>query len=175
MMSEQGIFLYARTPNAEVVSLPYKDGRFSMTIVLPATGVTLQALAGQLTPHVWKGWTAHTRAAYGAISMPRFSLTGDQQLVAPLSRMGMGAAFSQNANFAGMCVQPCRLSQARQKTFLKVNENGTTAAAATSIGVSPTTAQQATFAMVVDRPFFLSIDDASTGSILFLGAVNNPS
>jgi serine protease inhibitor len=174
MMSEEGNFPYAKSSNAEVVTLPYKGGRFSMSIVLPAAGVSLQSLTRTLTPRVWKGWTSHTRTAYGAVSIPRFSLTDDQQLVAPLTRMGMGAAFSQSANFSGMCVQPCRLSRARQKTFLNVDEAGTTAAAVTSIGVSPTAAQQPTFSMVVDRPFFLSIEDASTGSILFFGAVNKP-
>jgi serpin B len=89
--------------------------------------------------------------------------------------MGMGTAFTSRANFSGMCIGPCRLSQARQKTFLNADENGTTAAAATSIGVSPTATQQTTFTMVVDRPFLLSIQDASTGSILFFGAVNQPS
>lgn len=71
-------------------------------------------------------------------------------------------------------MQPCRLSQARQKTFLNLDENGTTAAAATAVGVSPTAIEPSTFAMVVDRPFLLSIEDASTGSILFFGAVNTP-
>jgi serine protease inhibitor len=175
MMSQQGNFPYARTSNAEVITLPYKGGRYSMSIVLPAAGVSLRSLAQQLTPSVWKSWLARTRTAYGAISLPRFSLTNDQQLAAPLTRLGMGTAFSSRANFSGMCVQPCRLSQARQKTFLNVDENGTTAAAATSIGVSPTATQQTTFSMVVDRPFLLSIQDASTGSILFFGAVNQPS
>jgi serine protease inhibitor len=174
MMSEQGTFPYAKTSNAEAITLPYMGGRFSMIVVLPAAGVSLQTLARTLTPGIWKAWTSATRAAYGAISLPRFSLTTDQQLAAPLARLGMATAFSQNADFAGMCVQPCRLSQARQKTFLNVDEHGTTAAAATSVGVSPTAVQQSTFSMVVDRPFFLSIEDASTGSILFFGAVNTP-
>ena len=174
MMSEQGIFPYAKTSHAEVITLPYNGGRFSMSVVLPAAGVSLQSLARTLTPGVWRSWTGGTHDAYGSISLPRFSLTTDGQLAAPLARLGMGSAFSQNADFAGMCVQPCRLSQARQKTFLNVDEHGTTAAAATSIGVSPTAMQQSTFSMVVDRPFFLSIEDASTGSILFFGAVNTP-
>ena len=145
-----------------------------MSVVLPAAGVRLQSLARNLTPAVWTGWTARTRSAHGSISIPRFSLTDDRQLVAPLARLGMGSAFSDSANFAGMCMQPCRLSQARQKTFLNLDENGTTAAAATAVGVSPTAIEPSTFAMVVDRPFLLSIEDASTGSILFFGAVNTP-
>jgi serine protease inhibitor len=175
MMSQEGNFPYVRTSNAEIISLPYRGGRFSMNIVLPPAGVSLQPFARQLTPSVWKIWLARTRTAYGAISLPRFSLTNDQQLVAPLTRLGMGTAFSSRADFSGMCVQPCRLSQARQKTFLNVDENGTTAAAVTSIGISPTATQQTTFSMVVDRPFLFSIQDASTGSILFIGAINQPS
>jgi serine protease inhibitor len=174
MMSEQGTFPYVKLANAEVITLPYKGGRYSMNVVLAAAGVSLQSLAHTLTPGVWKAWTTRTRSAYGSVSLPRFSLTNDHQLVAPLARLGMGSAFSQTADFAGMCLQPCRLSQARQKTFLNLDENGTTAAATTLIGVSPTATQQSSFSMVVDRPFFLSIEDVSTGSILFFGAVNRP-
>lgn len=174
MMSQSGIFPYAKLAQAEVIRLPYTGGRFSMTIVLPSVGVSVQSLAKQLTPRLWNSWTARVRPQYGSVGLPRFSLTNDQPLVAPLTRIGLGITFSRTADFSGMCVQPCRLSQARQKTVLNVDENGTTAAAVTSIGVSPTAVQQPRFALVLDHPFFLSIEDASTGSILFFGAVNSP-
>ena len=90
MMSEQGIFPYAKTSHAEVITLPYNGGRFSMSVVLPAAGVSLQSLARTLTPGVWRSWTGGTHAAYGSISLPRFSLTTDGQLAAPLARLGMG-------------------------------------------------------------------------------------
>ena len=175
MMSQENTFSYARTGQVESIALPYGGGRFALHIVLPAPGLALASLVRRVTPQLWKTWTANGHAAFGSISVPRFSLIDDQQLVAPLTRLGMGTAFSDGANFSGMCVMPCRLSQARQKTFLNVDENGTTAAAVTSIGVSPTAVQQPTFAMVVDRPYFISIEDASTGSILFFGAVTSPS
>ena len=175
MMSQEGTFSYARTGQMESIVLPYQGGRFAMHIVLPAPGLPLASLAREVTPQHWNAWTAHGRTAFGSVSVPRFSLTDDQQLVAPLTRLGMGAAFADGANFSGMCVSPCRLSQARQKTFLNVDENGTTAAAVTSVGVSPTAVQQPTFALVVDRPYLISIEDASTGAILFFGAVTAPS
>ena len=145
-----------------------------MRIVLPAPGVGIQSLARRLTPQLWNRWTAGAVTSYGAVSLPRFALSSDQQLVPPLSRLGMGSAFSDHADFSGMCTAPCRLSQARQKAYLNVDENGTTAAAVTAIGVSPTAVQQPTFTLLIDRPFFLSIEDASTGSMLFFGAISSP-
>jgi serpin B len=174
MMTAAGDFAYDRGANLEMIDLPYHGNRFRMEIALPASGVSLQSLARRLSPGLWSGWRRRARPLYGSVSLPRFTFSNDFNLTGPLTQLGMGSAFSDGADFSGMCVQPCRLSQARHKTFLSVNEQGTTAAAVTSIGVSPTAARQPAFTMVVDRPFLVAIDDSLTGSILFLGAVNRP-
>jgi serpin B len=174
MMSESATLAYEKGSNFESVTLPYKGGRFTMSVVLPSPGVSLQSLVAAATPTTFKSWTAGQHRAFGSISLPRVSLTNDFQLAGPLSKLGMGTAFSQRADFSAMCTTPCRLSQARQKTYLDVDENGTTAAAVTSVGVSPTAIQPSGFAMVVNRPFLLSINDTTTGATLFVGAVYSP-
>jgi serpin B len=71
-------------------------------------------------------------------------------------------------------VQPCRISDVRHKAFLKVDEKGTIAAAATSVGIEPTAVQVPQFTMTVNRPFVTGIFDRRTGANLFVGAINNP-
>ncbi len=175
MMTRSGGFLYYHGSNVDVVELPYKGGRYSMSVVLPAPGVSLSSVISALTPAELKGWNSSTSSQSGSVSLPRFSFSNSFQLAKPLSSLGMSTAFSNSADFSGMCTTPCRLSQALQKTFINVDESGTTAAAVTAVGVSPTAVQQSTFKMVVDRPFLVSINDSTTGSTLFVGAVNSPS
>jgi serine protease inhibitor len=64
----------------------------------------------------------------------------------------------------------------KHKTFVEVNESGTEAAAVTSIGIVATSAQIPTqpFEMILDRPFFTAIRDNETGTILFMGQIQNP-
>ena len=63
------------------------------------------------------------------------------------------------------------VSEVKHRTFLEVNEEGTEAAAATSVGMS-VTSMPATLA--VDRPFLMAIHDGGTNTVLFLGRVMDP-
>jgi serpin B len=84
----------------------------------------------------------------------------------------MGADFSGIVN-AGPRVY---ISEVRHKAFAQVNEEGTKAAAVTSVGVSTTsvTIQPKPFVMRVDRPFFFAIRDNASGALLFMGSVVDP-
>ena len=69
-----------------------------------------------------------------------------------------------------------RIDEVRHKTFVEVNEEGTEAAAVTSVGMMRASfTPKKIFSMVVDRPFFCAIRDERSGTILFMGAINNPS
>jgi serpin B len=106
--------------------------------------------------------------------MPHFSIQNVYQLKNALSGMGMAKAFSRRADFSGMCMVPCALSEVRHKTYLAVNERGTVAAAATSVGISESATSPNKFDMIIDHPFFVSIQDSVTGAVLFTGLVANP-
>jgi len=174
LMQNSGHFPYYRAANFEAITLPYHAARFSMTVLLPSKGVTLASLGRRLTAAQWQSWTSHSQTRYGSLALPRFSLANDVQLNAPLRSLGMGQALDTHADFSGICRQRCRISSVRHKTYLNVDENGTTAAGVTSIGVGITAVQTPQFHMVVDRPFLVSIQDSTTGSVLFFGAVNTP-
>ena len=89
----------------------------------------------------------------------------------------MECAFDpQSADFSGMHPAPPELyiSEVKHKTYVDVNEKGTEAAAVTSVECRATSVQLDRFSMIVDRPFFFAISDHKTGSILFMGSVNEP-
>jgi serpin B len=107
-----------------------------------------------------------------ALGRPRLTLQDRHNLVPALASLGMGIAFTDAADFSGMCVYPCLISQAVQKTYLSVDEKGTTASGATGVGIAPTVARPP---LELNRPFLLAIRDSKTGAILFLGAIQHPS
>jgi serpin B len=173
-MSRVQPYPYVRGPNFQAVRLPYVDPRFSMVIVLPGARTSVGAFARQVTASSWSHWTARLRTEWGGVAMPHFSIQNVYQLKNALSGMGMAKAFSRRADFSGMCMVPCALSEVRHKTYLAVNERGTVAAAATSVGISESATSPNKFDMIIDHPFFVSIQDSVTGAVLFTGLVANP-
>ena len=84
-------------------------------------------------------------------------------------------AFDLNkADFSGMTEENAAIDKVQHKTFVEVNEEGTEAAAVTSVGIVATSLPPTPFEMVVDRPFFAAIRDGQTGTILFMGSIVNP-
>lgn len=112
------------------------------------------------------------------IELPRFKIEYDLELDRVLKALGMSVAFDPGqANFSGMSEIKTNIDRVKHKTFVEVNEAGTEAAAATSIGVGVTSAQiplKPPFQMIVDRPFFCAIRDNQTGSVLFMGSIVDP-
>lgn len=174
LMSRLGTYAYKRGSNFQAVRLLYGNSRFSMVIVLPESGVALPAFTRSMNASAWSHWTAGMQSQPGTLQIPRFSLKNAFQLNQSLVGMGMGKAFSRSADFSGLCVQRCFLTEVRHKTYLAVNEKGTVAAAATSVGVGSTAMPVAKFTMVVDHPFFVSIQDSVTHAVLFTGLVADP-
>ena len=66
------------------------------------------------------------------------------------------------------------ISEVKHKTFVEVNEEGTTAAAATSAAIGVTSVRQQPFEFVADRPFLVVLRGVATGTVLFVGSINNP-
>ncbi len=177
LMAQQGEYRYFDNPQLQGVMLPYGDRRrMSMVILLPKQNSSLAELQRNLTADNWEQWMTQFRTQQGSIQIPRFKLEYDVELVPILSQLGMGNAFGGQANFSGISQIPTEISEVKHKTFVEVNEEGTEAAAVTSIGIRATAAMPtaAPFQMKVDRPFFCAIRDNQTGSILFMGAIVDP-
>ena len=178
MMENSAEYSYANDKSQESIRLPYANGSFAMYVVLPHDANTLPAFVQGLTAEKFSTQIAELRQRKGTIELPRFSLTYDTALNTTLSKLGMGIAFENGADFSGIARGPAqlRISDVRHATFLKVDEEGTEAAAATSIGIRATAVRPVIppFHMVVDHPFFLAIRDERSGQILFMGVINEP-
>jgi serine protease inhibitor len=178
MMTQSGKYLYYDAPTFQAISLPYKSQRFGMQIFLPKPNSDLKALRKQLNLQNWQAWRRNMTMQQGSIRLPRFKIEYETELNTVLQKMGMAIAFAPNqANFQNISQIPSHISEVKHKTFVEVNEEGTEAAAVTSIAVRATSAmpnEQAPFSMIVNRPFFFAISDRQTGSIIFMGTINDP-
>ncbi|MEQ8381862.1 MAG: serpin family protein [Coleofasciculus sp. A1-SPW-01] len=176
MMSQSGEYQYYEDDSVQAISLPYGKGRLSFYVFLPRETVSLDTFEQQLTPENWQQWMNQFRKRDGSIVLPRFKLEYEIQLNEALKALGMDVAFDRRADFSNMTEADVLINQVKHKTFVEVNEEGTEAAAATSVGMVLTSAAipQTPFEMVVDRPFFCAIRDNQTGTILFMGSIREP-
>jgi serpin B len=143
-------------------------------IVMPASGTTLQQLVSGLDSTKWIAWMRGLSNSTGPLKMPKFTFSYSTALSNSLTALGMGNAFSTAADFSLISsVKPLFISDVLHKTFVDVDESGTTAAAATVV-VMGITATAPPPPVVINHPFLFAIREMSSGLILFIGTVNNP-
>jgi serine protease inhibitor len=169
-----GFFVSAHHPDYQAAELVYGNGAFAMTLVVPREGMSVPEMAAGLTPAAWAGLLGGMVEAYRAeLAMPKFRLDYTRPLKADLETLGMTDAFAEQlADFSRLVVPPpdLMISSVLQKTFLEVNEEGTTAAAATAVQIIPTSAP---VPVIIDRPFLLVLRERLSGTILFIGQITN--
>jgi serpin B len=175
MMRQTGHYAYAENESWQAVRLPYGDGRLKMLVIVPKSPATLDDLHRQL----WSdpsAWQTDFQSRNVDLKMPRFKTETDVRLVEALRRLGMEAAFDRDrGDFSNMAdIKPLYISDVRHRTFVEVHEEGTEAAAATSIGIAGASAPANPVRMTVDQPFFFAIEDAQTKAWLFVGSILNP-
>ncbi len=174
MMQESERLGYAEGEDYQVVELPYVGGELSMVILLPTEG-TFGDFAQQLDEAQLDAILARMSRAQVGLTMPKFEYEAGFELKAALQRLGMNSAFGAGADFSGMTGRPdLFISDVYHKAFVKVDEEGTEAAAATAVVMQLTAAPGLPVEVRVDRPFIFLIRDIETGAILFLGHVVNP-
>ncbi len=158
-----------QTKEFEAAALPYGTGRFRLYVFLPSRESGLKAFLPTITPERWKEWMAGFRDERKTVLLPRFKVAAEESLVGPLTNLGMKLAFGK-ADFGPMGFPGSSISEVKHKAIMEVNEEGTTAAAATAVLVGRTLEQP----FAVDRPFLTAIRDERTGALLFMGAVWAP-
>lgn len=178
MMSQSGSYLYYQGKNFQSVALPYGKGGVSMYVFLPDEQTSLEQFEKDLTSENWEMWMKSFRFGPGEVMLPRFKVEWGSKLNDALIALGMAEAFNPHgANFSQIAeLQGGNLfiSEVMHKSICEVNEEGTVAAAATSVRIGVTSAPPPPFSMKVDRPFFFAIRDNQTGVLLFMGSVTNP-
>ncbi|HHX87755.1 MAG TPA: serpin family protein [Firmicutes bacterium] len=180
VMFQEGEFQYLDGEGFQAVNIPYgKNGRIGMYIFLPDPDQSLEDFYRQLDSSAWSSWMGSFKQTEGTVGLPRFKYEYESSLNDVLKSLGMEIAFdSQAADFSAMRPTPPRLyiAEVKHKAFVEINEKGTEAAAATSVEMKCTSAAPTPdrFTMIIDRPFFFSIVDQKTCSILFMGSVTDP-
>jgi serine protease inhibitor len=156
----------------DMVRLPYGNGRFSMVLALPRSDASLADVAKTLEPRSWTGWMDEFVDHEIAVALPRFEIEWESSLKTSLQALGMEVPFEAGlADFSQMFEGGGPwIDDVFQKTFLRVDEEGTEAAAVTKVVM----VESAPPSLVFDRPFFLAIYDHATETVLFLGQITDP-
>ncbi len=168
----------AETEEVQVVQLPYRGEDFAMVVILPRRPEGLDAVEKALTAAVLDGWLAKSERRDVILSLPKFRSEASLDLARPLAGLGMKAAFGPSADFSGIAEGvPLWISQVIHRAVVRVDEEGTEAAAATALpaGATERPATKPPVEFRADHPFLYAIQDLRTGAILFLGHVVDPS
>lgn len=157
--------------DVSIVKLPYGNGAFLMEAIMPAGDFAafLSSLSIQQLNH----WDLAVKAAKADLQFPKMTVEfdTDKGLVPVLKRLGMKKAFSEGeANFSNMSDESLYVSNFRQKTFVRIDEKGTEAAAVTVAEMRKNgVAGESPLCLFFNRPFVYLIREQSTGAILFIG------
>lgn len=171
LMHRKGKMSYAETGAFQAVDLPYGDSAFTMSVILPKSGNSVESVAAGLTPDAWSSLGASYHTQLVDLTLPKVTLTWKRSLIPDMKALGMKLAFSDLADFTRMSTgQQLFISLLQQNTFVAIDEEGTEAAAVTTVGVSVTSAAQVV-TMRVDRPFIFVIRERLSGSVLFMGKI----
>lgn len=164
---------YYAGPDFQAVDLWYGAGAHTLTVLLPNEGTTADQLAARLTSAEFQEITQRLAIIDVALTFPKLRLEYKRSLQDDLSALGMGIAFSRRADLSGISTAAdLRITRVDHKTFVEINEEGTEAAAATSVGVGVVSVpQRAT--VNVDRPFLFAIRERLSGTVLFLGRITS--
>jgi serpin B len=175
MMHQTEYFQTAETAGCRAIELPYVDGDTGMLILLPDDDI--EAFEQEFDVETLETISASLASSRISLTMPAFEFTRSIQLGKILKSMGMVSAFSSGlADFSGFTGQPdLFISEVLHKAFVKVDESGTEAAAATAVVMGLTCVPAESTDFIIDRPFLFLIRNRSTGTVIFMGRVMDPS
>lgn len=172
-------FSYVQTRDLQAVRLPYKQGRFSLLVVLPQEFLPPADFHEIAAPSSVAWILGGLRTKRGSLALPKVGLAYSADLVPELQEMGLGPVFADDADFSDVFEGnvPAYISKVLHKTRLEIDEQGTAAAASTYMGFSLGLHHEdgpKPFEMIVDRPFLLVLTDSETDLILFIGVIGDP-
>ena len=183
MVQAEGFPHYDAT-DLSALELPYKGGELSMVIVLPKAVFGLLALEDTFDHAALQRVTAGLKAARVLVTLPKFEIAPAQSLALAdtLKEMGMSIAFdAAKADFTGIAnpkdpADRLYIGKVFHKAFIKVDEKGTEAAAATAVLMPRAgSAPQKPVEFKADHPFLFFIVDRKSGLVIFMGRVADPS
>ena len=173
LMSVRAHFGYAQLDGVDVVDLPYDGEELSMVVLAPAAG-TFSDFESTLSGELISSYANATEPTDIQLTIPKFENDTQINLKRVLIELGMPSAFDDaTADFSGINggVEQLVITDVVHQAFVRVNEAGTEAGAATGVVMGPTSAPPS---VRIDRPFIYVIRDNPTGAILFVGRITDP-
>jgi serine protease inhibitor len=185
MMHQEGRFAIHFSNDVQMIELPYGDSLFTMSVLMPAdTEMPIdQFVEEKVTASNLAHWRSNLTVDSRDITveLPKFEFEYEIEYNDILKAMGMEIAFDDlRADFSGISdlggsdtvtMQRLYIDEVKHKTFIRVDEEGTEAAAVTSVGVGIVSMPPQ---MIVNRPFVFIIHERESGANLFMGVVRNP-
>ena len=158
-----------------ITGLPYGAGNFALYAIMPNAPLGIRDLLSMLTPARIAWWLQNLDTTFLQLYFPKFDFDYQaDSIMNCLTNMGMGIAFSPAADFSNLSATPSMISKVIHKTAIQVDESGTKAAAATGV-VSVGLAEGAPPPSIYyNRPFVFLITERTSGTILFVGVLNDP-
>ncbi len=169
LMMRDDTLLYHAAADYAAVDLPYAGQAFSMTVLVPDVDKSLEEVVASLGQEEWDDLIGNLRTSRVQLFLPRFELEWEGSFNDALRAMGMGVAFQAGAADFSRLFESGEgwIDQVKQKSFVRVDEEGTEAAAVTSIVIIDSAPPQ----LRADRPFLFAIRERLSGAILFLGLI----
>jgi serpin B len=177
MMSQTETFLYAAGDDWQAVELPYLGNQLAMFLIVPEAGRFAEVESRLGTGLLGEAYDSLSPGYEVGLTMPKFEFRTQVALSDALRTLGMTTPFDPGtADFSGMTLEEALfVSDVIHEAYIKVDEEGTEAAAATAVIMEATAAPVGEFvSLTVDRPFLFVIGDLETKTILFLGRVTDP-
>lgn len=178
LMHRRGMIPFRRVPGGKIVSLAYR-GMLSMLVALPDDRNGLPTFEAQFAVH-HEAWSTHLTPCDVDLKLPRWKAESTLELRSALTDMGMARAFTDDAEFPRIMRARLSIAFVRQRAFIEVGEAGTEAAAVTAGGMALASLRNEPpppppMPFYADHPFLFAIRDATTGALLFVGRVEDPS
>ena len=175
LMEQTSYLNYFADENLKCVEMDYGNRAFSMVAILPSKNMNINQLIDYLDIGTLHNAVQNMRWQKVWLKLPRFKIECDFSLAQPVKDLGMEKIFS--GGFANISDDDLWVSNIIQKTFVEVNEDGTEAAAATTIfmvGAAGRPKKIEPVRFFADRPFVYLIREKSTGIIFFIGRMDEP-
>lgn len=174
MMKQKSEFKIFNKEGFTIGEFPYGQGNFVMDIILPENANGLTGLAGNLNGNEFDEWLESMTQKEVDVSLPRFKYGYKEKLKSILSDMGMGIAFTDNADFSNISDEQLLINDVIHQAFIETNEEGTEAAAATIVDIGLTSMPADPVVFKADHPFIFIIRETTTNSVLFMGKIADP-
>jgi len=169
MMHQMASFDYAEDEDYQALRLPYGNGSFRMTVLLPKKNT--HSVPAVPTAEAWQNLNLRMMGTQVDVKLPCFETDTDIDLKKIMIKLGMPDAFDGGkADFSNFCNVPVYIDLMKQVAKIKLDEEGTEAAAVTVVGVLDSVATQPSIVSFhANHPFLYIISEQNTGAIFFIG------